>query len=203
MSWHWFCKHLVPGYILNDSDKPWLFRAASPWQSRCTIWQCELLKLVYNAAAVAAWLICLCEIESRALRRYWIQWYVGSRGFRFVSQRYKLDPCDTPSLRPISAPGLTGLPPSRRKMKVSYFPPLRKQYKVHHNIKQLFHPTPHPSEQFVPPVECSGGMPSQVELKRQECTLMLKSINSVGGGVKSQRNSFFSEHISNKLGWQK
>lgn len=74
----------------------------------------------------------------------------------------KLDPCDTHPLRPTSAPGLTGLPPSQRRMKVSYFPPLRQQYKVHHNIKQLFHPTPHPSGQCFPLMECSAGM-----LKRQ------------------------------------
>lgn len=38
-----------------------------------------------------------------------------------------LDPRDTPTLHLFTAPGLTGLPPSWRKMKVSYFPPLGKQ----------------------------------------------------------------------------
>lgn len=138
--------------------------------------------LVHNAAAVQAWLICLYEIESRALRRYWIQWYVGSRGFLCVSQWISWIHVTHPRCVPSQpAIGLTGLPPSRRKMKFSYFPLLRKQYKVHHNIKQLFRPTPHPSEQFVPLVECSQGM---LQLKRQACVVVLKTIS--GGGCKQR-----------------
>lgn len=96
--------------------------------------------LVHNAAALQAWLVCLYEIESRAQRRYWIQRYAGSRGFQFVSswigRIHVTHPCC------VSAPGLTGLPPSRGNMKVSRFPPLTKHYKVHHNIKQLFYRDP-------------------------------------------------------------
>lgn len=101
----------------------------------------------------------------------------------------KLGPCDTPLLRPFSAPGLTCRPPSWGNMKVSYFPPLRKQYRVHHNIKQLFHPTPHPSEQSVPLAECSGLMLSDRETG--VCHNLI-SVNS--GGVLKVSEPHFSEH---------
>lgn len=81
MSWHWFCKHLVPVRILSDSQKPWQwFSPLLREKNRCMIWQSELLLSVSEAAASRAWLTRVTEIESRTRRRRWIHWCVWAPG---------------------------------------------------------------------------------------------------------------------------
>lgn len=164
MSWRWFCQVLVLVFVLNDwknldnCSKPiphprfssLLDRSGAPSGNfnvspQCCTVQCMSHMFVWDWKQST-------ETDTGS-KGMW-----APEGFRFVSWCISRAPCDTPLLCPVSAPGLTGLPASRGNMKVSCFPLLRKQYKVYHNIKQLFHPTPHPSERFVPLVECSGWM---------------------------------------------
>lgn len=108
------------------TGKPWrLFRAAPPLPDgagACTI--CELLIVVYNAAAVQAWLICLLRLKAEHWEDTGSDGMWAPEGFRCLSVN-KPDPCDTPLPRPIPAPDLTGLPPSRKNLCL-LFPPTEK-----------------------------------------------------------------------------
>lgn len=151
MSWHGFCKHLVPVHILNDSQN--LDNCSTPF---------SMIKQVHH---LAKWTVdaglqnCSSESMIHMFNGDWKQSAEDTLDpIVCVIQRVlvcflvnMLDLCGAPLPCLISAPGISGLPPDMSLL----FPPLRKQYIVHDNIKQLFRPNTTPLSTIS---DCCGRM---------------------------------------------